>query len=122
MVVSRGRGRRFLNIESINDIRLLGRAIKEDWPVSPEIKSEVVAALRDIVSSGVPDFVIPASRVLMAGDALNQRRRALEEKKLALEQQRKLELIELAVKLGLVRDDQLAIGGVAENTSRVQAK
>lgn len=117
-----GKGKAFLNIDSLNDIRLIGRSIKEDWPVSPEIKAEVVAALRDIVSSGVPDFVIPASRVLLAGDALNQRRRALEEKKLALEQQRKLELIELVVKLGLVGDDQLAIGGVAEDAVRVQTK
>lgn len=111
-----------MKIESLNDIRLVGRSIKEDWPVSPEIKAEVVAALRDIVSSGVPDLIIPASRVLMAGDALNQKRRALEEKKLALEQQRKLELIELAVKLGLVRDDSHTIGVVAENTSRVQTE
>jgi hypothetical protein len=111
-----------LNIESINDIRLVGRAMKEDWPVSPEVKAEVVEALRDIIASGVPDFVIPASRALMAGDALNQRRRALEEKKLAAEQQRKLELIELAVKLGLVRDDRDAIGVVAEDASRVSAK
>jgi hypothetical protein len=108
-----------LNIESINDIRLIGRAMKEDWPVSPEIKAEVVEALREIISSGVPDLVIPASRALMAGDALNQRRRALEEKKLAAEQQRKLELIELAVKLGLVRDDRDTIGIVDQDTSRV---
>ena len=111
-----------MKIETINDIRLVGRSIKEDWPVSPEIKAEVVAALRDIVSSGVPDLVIPASRVLMAGDLLNQKRRQIEEKKLALEQQRKLELIELAVKLGLVRDDGLAIGGMAGDTSRVSTK
>lgn len=93
--------------------------MKEDWPVSAEIKAEVVEALRDIISSGVPDLVIPASRALMAGDALNQRRTALEEKKLAAEQQRKLELIELAVKLGLVRDDRDTIGVVAKNSSRV---
>lgn len=117
-----GGGKAFLKIESLNDIRLVGRSIKEDWPVSPEIKSEVVAALRDIVSSGVPDFVIPASRVLMAGDMLNQRRQAAEEKKLQQEQQRKLELIELAVKLGLVRDDSLPVRGLDEDASRVQTK
>ncbi len=119
---SRGKGKAFLNIESLNDIRLIGRAIKEDWPVTPEIKSQVVEALRDIVSSGIPDLVIPASRVLMAGDMLNQRRRAAEEKKLQQEQQRKLELIELAIKLGLVRDDGLAIGGLVTDSTGVQAK
>ena len=108
-----------MKIESLNDIRLIGRSIKEDWPVSPEIKAEVVDALRNIVLSGVPDFVIPASRVLLAGDALNQRRKAQDEKKLELEQRRKLELIELAVKLGLVRDDRDTIGVVAKNSSRV---
>jgi hypothetical protein len=108
-----------LNIESINDIRLVGRAMKEDWPVSPEVKAEVVEALREIISSGIPDLVIPASRALMAGDALNQRRRALEEKKLAAEQQRKLELIELAVKLGLVRDDRDAVRVVDKKSSGV---
>lgn len=103
----------------MNDIRLISRAIKEDWPVTPEIKAKVVSALVDIVDSGVPDFVVPASRVLMAGDMLNQRRRAAEEKKLQQEQQRKLELIELAIKLGLVRDDIRTIGGLAKDSTGI---
>lgn len=108
-----------MDLEKLKDIRLIGRSIKEDWPVTTAIKAQVVSALVAIIDSGVPELVIPASRVLMAGDMLNQRRHAAEEKKLQQEQQRKLELIELAIKLGLVSDDRHAIGGVVSDTSRV---
>lgn len=108
-----------LNLESIADIRLIGRAMNEGWPVSSEVKNEVITALREIVNSGVPDLVIPASRALMAADGLTQRERLAREKTIDREHKRKLELIELAVKLGLVIDDNNSTGVVDSQPSRI---
>lgn len=93
--------------------------MNEGWPVSNEVKNEVVIALREIINSGVPDFVIPASRALMAADGLTQRERLAKEKTIDREHKRKLELIELAVKLGLVGDDNGSIGVVDSQPTRI---
>jgi len=108
-----------VNLESIADIRLVGRAMNEGWPISIDVKNEVVTALRGIVNSGIPDLVIPASRALMAADGLTQRERLAKEKQIDREHKRKLELIELAVKLGIVRDDNGTVGVVGSQSSRI---
>ena len=108
-----------MRLETLADIKLVGRAMNEGWPVSEDIKAEVVAALRDIIGSGVPDLVIPASRALMAADGLTQRERQAQEKKLDREHKRKLELIELAVKLGIVANEPGAIGALDSQPSRI---
>lgn len=108
-----------MQLETIADIKLVGRAMNEGWPVSEEIKKEVVAALRDIIGSGDPDLIIPASRALMAADGLTQRERQAQEKKLDREHKRKLELIELAVKLGIIANEPGAIGALDSQSSRV---
>lgn len=58
----------------------------------------------------------------MMADALNQKRHALREKKLALEHKRKLELIELAHKLGIVGNVGGTIGAVDSKPSRIDSK
>jgi hypothetical protein len=107
------------SIETIADIRLIGRAMNEDWPVYKEQKESIVEKLMTIIEHGDPDLQIAASRTLMMADALNQKRQALQEKKLALEQKRKLELIELAHKLGIVGNDGGSIGVVDTEPSRI---
>lgn len=91
----------------------------EDWPITGEQKKSIVSTLMDIMESGIPDLQIPASRALMMADALNQKRQAMQEKKLELEQKRKLELIELAHKLGIVGHDGGSIGVVDSQPSRI---
>lgn len=113
-----GRGRS-IEIEKHKDIRLAGRIINEDWPISAEAKESIVDKLLFIVEHGDPELQIAASRTLMVGDALNQKRRALAEKKLALEHKRKLELIELAHKLGIVGDDGGANRVIDSESSRI---
>jgi len=93
--------------------------MSEDWPVTGEQKKAIIAKLMLIMESDIPDLQIPASRALMMADALNQKRQALQEKKLALEQKRKLELIELAHKLGIVGHDSGSIGVVDSQSSRI---
>ena len=93
--------------------------MNEDWPINGEQKKSIVEKLMDIMESGIPDLQIPASRALMMCDSLNQKRQALQEKKLALEQKRKLELIELAHKLGIVGHDSGSTGVVHSQSSRI---
>jgi hypothetical protein len=107
------------SIDTIADIRLIGRAMNEDWPVYKEQKESIVEKLMTIIESNDPQMQIAASRALMMADALNQKRQALQEKKLALEQKRKLELIELAHKLGIVGHDSGSTGVVHSQSSRI---
>lgn len=108
-----------MQMETIADIKLVGRAMNEGWPVSDEIKAEVVEALRSIIGSGDPDLIIPASRALMAADGLTQRERLAKEKKLDREHKRKIELIELAVKLGIIANEPGSVGALDSQSSRV---
>ena len=94
-----------MEIETVADIKLAGRAINSDWPVSSKIRESVIEKLLVILETGVPDFQIAASKVLLAADALNEKKRQAEQRKLEAEHARKLQLIELAVKLGIARND-----------------
>lgn len=93
--------------------------MNEDWPIIKEQKESIVEKLMTIVEHGDPELQIAASRTLMMADALNQKRQALQEKKLALEQKRKLELIELAHRLGIVGNDGGSIGVIDSQSSRI---
>jgi hypothetical protein len=70
-----------MDIDSIADIKLIGRAINEDWPVFQDDKTTIVSQLMTIAKTGTPEMQVAASRTLMAADMLNQKRHALREKK-----------------------------------------
>jgi hypothetical protein len=93
--------------------------MNEDWPIVREQKETIVDQLMNIIENGPPEMQIAASRTLMMGDALNQKRRQLQEKKLALEHKRKLELIELAHKLGIVGNDSGSTGVIDSQSTRI---
>ncbi len=63
------------------DVKLVGRAIREGWNVDKE--------------------AIDAAKVLLAADAIDCKREELEEKRKAGEQQRKLQLLELAQRVSV---------------------
>lgn len=112
-----------MEIESVADIKLAGRAINEDWPVFQDDKVEIISQLMKLAKDTTePELQIAACRTLMMADALNQKRHALREKKLALEHKRKLELIELAHKLGIVGDVGGTVGTVDSQPSRIDSK
>lgn len=93
--------------------------MNEDWPIIREQKETIVDQLMFIIENGPPEMQIAASRTLMMGDALNQKRRALQEKKLALEHKRKHELIELAHKLGIIGDDRGSARVIDSQSARI---
>ena len=85
-----------MEIKTSKDLRLVNRALKEKWNVDKEaIKAALMECLTD------PDLAIDAAKVLLAADAIDCKREELEEKRKAGEQQRKLQLLELAQRVSV---------------------
>jgi len=58
-----------------SDIRLIARAIRKEWPISPSVRELVVVRLADIVDEAEEDKdKIGAARALIAADGLNLKR------------------------------------------------
>lgn len=93
-----------MEIDSVSDIRLAGRAISEAWPVTSDVREEVVDKLIGILAGPDEKMSVAAARVLLAADALNVRKRMAEERLVQAEHERKRQLIEYAIKLGLTGD------------------
>ena len=85
-----------MEITNKRDIRLVGRAIREGWPVTEEVKAKVIAALMEIVDSRDPDLMLEAIDRLQKADKLNVDRESLQQKQAKDEQDRRLQLLELA--------------------------
>lgn len=61
------------------DMRLLRRAIKEGWPISPEIRQLVVSQMALVVGRSEEErSKVAAARVLVAADAINAKREAMD--------------------------------------------
>jgi hypothetical protein len=101
-----------MELETIADIKLAGRAMNDDWPVSPAMRQKVFDQLELVLTNGDPELRVAASKVILAADLANLRKREAERKRNEAEHARKLQLIELAHKLGLVKSDSGATGSV----------
>lgn len=99
-----------MHLHTVADIKLAGRAINEEWPVTRDLRSQLITDLGMIASDGAPEMRIAAAKVILAADALNAKKREAEQKQLNAEHARKLQLIELAVKLGIARPDSDGTG------------
>ena len=93
------------------DIRLIGRAVRNGWPVDDELKASVISQLKGFVSGGDPKLSVEASKVLLAADALNLKKEQQEQKRIEAEHARKLQLIEVAARIGLNGADAGGTGG-----------
>lgn len=60
-------------IQSRKDIRLIGRAVRERWPISTEFRARIVAQLMTIVMSPEASDrdIVAATRVLASIDKMN---------------------------------------------------
>ena len=88
------------------------RAIKEGWPITAAMRSKIIARAMDRAGCGDPDTEDKAAKILLAADVVNIKRQQLEQKQFESEHARKLQLIEAAIRLGIVSDGRAAIGGV----------
>jgi hypothetical protein len=106
-----------VEIETIADQRLVARAIREGWPVSEEMKAKLAKKTFERATCGIPEFEEAATKTIIAMDKRNQDLRAEELKRIEAEHARKLQLIELAVKLGLAGNDQHGVRALDNVTS-----
>lgn len=88
-----------MEITTKKDVRLIGRAIREGWPVTEEMKERVVAALVDAVESRDPKLMIEAADKLLKADKINIDRESLHQRQIKDEDDRRLQLLEIAKQL-----------------------
>jgi hypothetical protein len=60
-------------IQSRKDIKLIGRAVRERWPIKPEFRAQIIAKLMTVVmaSDASDRDVVAATRVLASIDKMN---------------------------------------------------
>ena len=80
-----------MDIDTKNDLRLVGRAMKAGWNVP---KEKVVRALLEALQD--PDLMIDAAKLLIAADALDIKREELEAKTSGDSESRRLQLLAIA--------------------------
>jgi hypothetical protein len=80
-------------IESKKDLRLISRALRENWN-SP--KKEIRNALTEIIKNRDPDLMLDAIDLFLKADALDLKREELLMKKEADANNERLRLLELA--------------------------
>ena len=85
-----------MELTNRRDIRLVGRAMREDWPTTPERKQEAIEALMGVIRMGDPDLSVEAFKALVKADEANMKRRMLDLKQQEMDEQRRARLLEFA--------------------------
>ncbi|WP_146675275.1 hypothetical protein [Pirellula sp. SH-Sr6A] len=107
-----------VDINTVADVRLAGRAINDEWPVTPEIRKKVIDRLVYLQEFGEKHSVqVAAAKALQSADQINIKKRAEEQRRLDAEHTRKLQLLDAAVKLGLVKPVGPGIGSMDSQPS-----
>ena len=106
-----------MELNTAADIRIATRAFNQGWRVSPRQRREIVRRALDRATCGDPDIEDKAGKLLLAIDKFNHSVHQAEQKRLEAEHARKLQLIELAVKLGIVVNASDAVGAISGQPS-----
>lgn len=107
-----------MNTDTIAD-KLELRAIKEGWPVTDGTRKQIIERAMLRAACGDPDIEDKAAKIILAADVVNLKRQQIEQKQIEAEHARKLQLIELAVKLGIAGDDSSGAGILDSTASTV---
>lgn len=94
-----------MELETVADFKLAERAFNEGWDVPPQTCKVVVQKATERATCGDPEIEDKAGKLLLAVAKFNHQVHVAEQKRIAEEHARKLQLIELAVKLGIARND-----------------
>jgi hypothetical protein len=89
-----------VELQSLADIKLVGRAFREDWPATAERKEEAIEALMDVIRLRDPELTVAAFGALVKADAANVKRAELEAKERERDDKRKLRILEFLKSLG----------------------
>jgi hypothetical protein len=103
--------------QQLMEEKLERRAIKEGWPITAEMKQKILEKTYARATCGIPDIEEHATKSIVAMDKRNQELRTEEQRRIEAEHARKLQLLELAVKIGIVGDDGRAVGNSASVSS-----
>jgi hypothetical protein len=60
-----------MDLSKISDMKLVGRAVKDRWPVSDEMRKRIVDSLMTVLVTGEPREIVAATRVLASIDKMN---------------------------------------------------
>lgn len=99
-----------MEVKTLADLKLLHRAINGGWNVSDEMKQRVVDQAANLVGDSDPKIALLAMKVLISADSADDKKALAEQRRQEAEHARKLQLIELAVKLGIAQPDSATIG------------
>ena len=92
-----------MKIESKRDLRLVHRALKEQWNVDKEaIKRALMIALQD------PDLAIDAAKCLIVADGIDVKREEQQAKREVKDNELRLRLLELAQSVPVAELTKLA--------------
>lgn len=105
--------------QQLMEEKLERRAIREGWPITESMKQAILEKTYARATCGDPEIEEHATKSIVAMDKRNQELRKEEQRRIEAEHARKLQLLELAIKLGVARDDGNATGGAAIVTSAV---
>jgi len=62
------------------DLRLIRRAVRNDWPISAELRARVMGAMDGIIADCPdPRSQVAAARVLIAADSINAKREQMDQ-------------------------------------------
>ena len=89
-----------MELNTIADIKLVGRAMREDWPTPIETKQEAVNALMDVIRLRDPELSIAAFTALVKADLANIKNAELEAKERERDEQRRLRILEFLRAIG----------------------
>lgn len=60
-----------MEISNVGDIKLIGRAVKDRWEISEDMRKKVISSLMTVLVAGEPREVTAACRVLASIDKMN---------------------------------------------------
>jgi hypothetical protein len=102
---------------SVADWRLETRSENEGWPITQEHRKEAIDSALEDLRSEKPKVKDAARKYLLAVDLANMKKLESERKRIEAEHARKLQLIETAVKLGLVANVGIGTGAIPSKPS-----
>ena len=85
-----------MEVEKKSDVRLISRAIREGWNVD---KQMVISALQEVVINRDPDLMLGAAQLLLKADEIDVKREAIEQREIQSNDDRRLQLLELAQRI-----------------------
>ncbi len=107
-----------MDINTLADVRLVGKGITDEWPIPQELRKEIIDRLAYLKTNAKKESVqVAACNLLQKADLINMKKRAEEQRRIEAEHARKLQLLEAAVKLGIVKPVGPGIGSMDPESS-----